>query len=86
MAVTGVEFTLLEVLLRSAGQLVTREDLFRRVLGRRMEPFDRSIDMHVSNLRRKLGRTVDGVERIQSVRGVGYLYAAPDAPSAAEPH
>jgi two-component system response regulator CpxR len=45
------------------------------VLHRSLSPFDRSIDMHVSNLRKKLGHQVKGVERIKTVRGVGYIYA-----------
>lgn len=77
---TSVEFDLLERLLRAAGRIVTREELVKDVLGREFSPFDRSIDMHLSNLRKKLGHeihTADGpIERIKSVRGVGYLYAA----------
>jgi two-component system response regulator CpxR len=72
---TAVEFDLLEKLLRAAGQIVTREDLSQAVLGRRASPFDRSIDMHISNLRRKLGHQSGGNERIKTVRGVGYIYA-----------
>ncbi|MDQ1728682.1 MAG: two-component system, OmpR family, response regulator CpxR [Pyrinomonadaceae bacterium] len=72
---TAVEFDLLEKLLRAAGQIVTREDLSQEVLGRRASPFDRSIDMHISNLRRKLGHQSGGTERIKTVRGVGYIYA-----------
>ena len=72
---TTVEFDLLETLLRSAGRVVSREDLVRAVLRREFSPFDRSIDTHVSNLRRKLGPTVDGVERIKGIRGVRYQYA-----------
>ncbi|MDX2198856.1 MAG: response regulator transcription factor [Phycisphaerae bacterium] len=78
---TSVEFSLLEVLVRAAGQLVSREELFKRVLGRRIVPFDRSIDMHISNLRRKLGHRIGDVERIQSVRGEGYLYAIVETPT-----
>jgi two-component system response regulator CpxR len=74
---TVVEFDLLEKLLRSAGQIVTREELVRDVLHRSLSPFDRSIDMHVSHLRKKLGHQVEGVERIKTVRGVGYIYAKP---------
>jgi two-component system response regulator CpxR len=74
---TGTEFALLEALLRSAGHIVSREDLSRNVLGRRFEPFDRSVDMHVSNLRRKLGPSAGNAERIRSIRGTGYIYAAP---------
>ena len=73
---TGVEFKLLEVLLRRAGSIAMREDLSETVLGRRLRPFDRSLDVHVSNLRRKLGHMIGDVERIATVRGVGYAYAA----------
>ncbi len=74
---TGVEYDLLERLLRSAGQIAKREELVKEVLGREPSPFDRSIDMHVSNLRKKLGHQVNGLERIKTIRGVGYIYAAP---------
>ena len=77
LPLTAVEFDLLAVLLQMAGRVVTREILVRDVLGREFSPFDRSIDMHVSNLRRKLGLHPDGTERIKGVRGVGYLYAIP---------
>ena len=73
---TTVEFDLLEVLLRSAGQVVGREKLTQDVLGRDFSPFDRSIDTHVCNLRKKIGLLEDGTERIKGVRGIGYLYAA----------
>lgn len=72
---TAVEFDLLEKLLRSAGRILSREDLSKEVLGRNTSPFDRSIDMHISNLRKKLGHQVGAVERIKTVRGVGYIYA-----------
>ncbi|PYS74880.1 MAG: DNA-binding response regulator [Acidobacteria bacterium] len=75
--VTTVEFDLLEALLRAAGQVVGRERLTRDVLGREFSPFDRSIDTHVCNLRKKIGLLPDGTERIKGVRGIGYLYAAP---------
>jgi two-component system response regulator CpxR len=71
---TAVEFDLLEKLLRAAGRIVTREELSKDVLGRSPSPFDRSIDMHISNLRRKLGHQFGAVERIKTVRGVGYIY------------
>jgi len=74
---TTVEFDLLEVLLRAAGQVVGREKLTRDVLGRDFSPFDRSIDTHVCNLRKKIGLLADGTERIKGVRGIGYLYALP---------
>jgi two-component system response regulator CpxR len=74
---TTVEFDLLAALMRVAGSTVSREDLVRNVLGREFSPFDRSIDTHVCNLRRKLGPLEDGGERIKGVRGAGYLYVSP---------
>jgi len=74
---TGVEYDLLEIFLRCAGQIVRREELVKEVLGRELSPFDRSIDMHVSNLRKKLGHQSNGLERIKTIRGVGYIYGAP---------
>jgi two-component system response regulator CpxR len=61
--------------LRAAGSIITREELSKEVLGRSTSPFDRSVDMHISNLRKKLGHQVGDVERIKTVRGVGYIYA-----------
>lgn len=74
---TTVEFDLLEALLRAAGTVVAREDLAQSALGRELSPFDRSIDQHVSNLRRKLGARPDGLDRIKSVRGTGYMFLLP---------
>lgn len=71
---TAVEFNLLELLLRSAGRVVTREQVAELVLGRNLNSFDRSIDVHVSKLRRKLGNLPSGEERIRSIRSVGYMY------------
>jgi DNA-binding response OmpR family regulator len=76
---TGVEFNLLETLLHAAGRLVAREELSKTVLGRRLQPYDRSIDMHVSNLRKKLGHMCGEYERIKTVRGLGYIYTLPGA-------
>jgi two-component system response regulator CpxR len=73
-----VEFDLLSLFLRSAGVVLQREELARQVLGRDLAPFDRSIDVHVSNLRRKLGPHPDGSERIKAIRGIGYLYVLSD--------
>ena len=74
---TLVEYSILEKLLKSAGSIVKREELVRDVLHRSLSPFDRSMDTHVANLRRKLGHQVNGVERIKTVRGIGYIYAPP---------
>ena len=71
---TTVEFDLLEAFLRNAGSVIPRDELVRTVLNRPFSPFDRSIDTHVSNLRRKLGPGPDGLDRIKSLRGVGYQY------------
>jgi DNA-binding response OmpR family regulator len=81
VALTGVEFNLLESLLREAGRVIEREELSKTVLGRRLMPYDRSIDMHVSNLRKKLGHTSGGHERIKTVRGMGYIYTLPETSS-----
>jgi two-component system response regulator CpxR len=71
---TGLEFSLLDALMRAAGEVVHRDELYRQVLGRRPVAFDRTLDVHVSNLRRKLGLLPGGRERIKTVRGVGYQY------------
>jgi DNA-binding response OmpR family regulator len=77
ITLTTVEFDLLEALMRAAGQVVNREKLTRDILGREFSPFDRSIDTHVCNLRKKIGPLEDGTDRIKGVRGIGYLYALP---------
>jgi len=74
---TSVEFNLLHVLLREAGRVVTREHLVDVVLSRKFSPFDRSIDMHVSKVRKKLGDSDNGSDHIKTVRGVGYIFAHP---------
>ncbi len=81
---TAVEFHLLEVLMRGAGSVVPRAQIAKLVFGRDPEPYDRSIDVHVSSLRKKLGRHSDGAERIKTVRGVGYLYSLPGTKSGGE--
>src|SRR5579871_1826341 len=72
-SLTSVEFALLEMLLKHAGRIVTREELTEAVLGRKLGPFDRVIDVHMSNIRKKLGGSQEG-ERIKSIRGSGYLF------------
>jgi two-component system, OmpR family, response regulator CpxR len=73
VSLTTVEFDVLRALVASAGQVVTREALSEQVLERKFDPFDRSIDMHISKLRRKLDD--DRAERIKTIRGAGYIYA-----------
>ncbi len=71
---TSAEFDLLVVFLGSPGKVLGREELTRAVLGRELRATDRSIDVHVSNLRRKLGPNSDGSERVKNIRSTGYLY------------
>jgi len=71
---TSAEITLLELFMRAAGHVVERDVISEKVLGRRLSPFDRSIDVHVSNLRKKLATTPDARELIKTVRGSGYQY------------
>ena len=70
--VTDVEFALLETLMRSPGKVVSREELAEHVLGRNFNPFDRSLDMHVSRLRRKLDEVSSSGDRVKTIRGTGY--------------
>ena len=74
---TTVEFDLLHTLLSAAGRVVTREDISQRVLGRAFDPFDRSIDVHIGKVRKKIADEYEDDERIKTVRGVGYIYAQP---------
>lgn len=75
---TGAEFEVLQVLLRTAGEVISKEDLCQQALGRSLGRYDRSLDVHISSLRRKLGPHPNGPARIQAVRGRGYLYTRPD--------
>lgn len=75
LVLTSTEFQILGELMKKAGHVVSKEELSERVLGRKLAPFDRSLDMHVSNVRKKLTQT--GVaEVIKTVRGRGYLMMA----------
>lgn len=73
---TVVEYSLLAKFLNAPGRILEKEELVKEVLHRNLSPFDRSIDTHVSNLRKKLGHQVNGVERIKTVRSVGYIYSS----------
>jgi DNA-binding response OmpR family regulator len=77
VTLTGAEFDLLYTFLRSPGKIISREDLTQAALSRPMSPMDRSIDVHVSNLRRKLGSYDGDQERIKAIRGSGYVYLLP---------
>ncbi|GLR75653.1 response regulator [Aliivibrio sifiae] len=71
---TGTEFGLLSQFIQKPGEIISKEDLSLEVLGKRLAPFDRAIDMHVSNLRKKLPPLTEGKPRIKTLRGRGYLF------------
>ena len=73
VALTGAEFTVLELLMRSQGQVISKEHLTERALGRKLTPYDRSIDVHVSNIRKKLTASGASKELIINIRGSGYM-------------
>lgn len=72
LTLTGTEFALLRLLMLNAGKRVTKEDISEKVLGKKLMTFDRSIDMHLSNLRKKI-YAASPKERIKTIRGAGYL-------------
>jgi two-component system response regulator CpxR len=74
VSLTGAEFDILLYIVKGFGRVVSREEIAEVCLGRPIGLFDRSIDNHISNLRRKLGATYRGKERIQNLRGTGYVY------------
>jgi len=79
LALTSTEYSILETLMRSAGQVVTKEELSQAALGKPLQRYDRSLDVHVSNLRRKIGGDPTGESPIITVRGIGYqLLSDPD--------
>ena len=73
LTLTGTEFEILKFLLEVPGEVVSKEQLSERALGRRLLPYDRSIDTHISNLRGKLEKAGNRNDTIQNQRGVGYL-------------
>jgi two-component system, OmpR family, response regulator CpxR len=79
IVLTGVEFNLLTTLVKNAGKVVSRDDLSREVLGRTSSPYDRSIDVHVSRVRKKLCVEPGMDDMIKTLRGVGYVYTLPPA-------
>ncbi|MBF0517623.1 MAG: response regulator transcription factor [Nitrospirae bacterium] len=76
LELTSVEFAILEVLMQRAGQVVSRDELVKQAMGRNLLAYDRSLDVHVSSLRKKLGPRADDSDRIKTVRSIGYLYSA----------
>lgn len=73
LELTGTEFALLQMLMRNPGQILSRELLSLEILGKRLTPYDRAIDMHISNLRKKLPERNDNLPWFKTLRGRGYL-------------
>jgi len=71
---TSTEFSILQTLLQHCGEVVNKRELYVTALGREPVAHDRSVDMHVSNLRRKIGPDEHGKNRIETIRGIGYQY------------
>ncbi|WP_298443022.1 response regulator [uncultured Ferrimonas sp.] len=71
---TSTEFSLLHTLIKYSGEIASKEMLSIEVLNKRLMPFDRSLDMHLSNLRKKLPERADGLARVKTVRGKGYIW------------
>lgn len=76
LELTNAEFNILEILIKAPGQAFSKEELTEHALGRKYTAFDRSIDVHISNLRNKLGHNAKGELIIKTVRGFGYLFNA----------
>lgn len=76
IGLTGAEFLVLEILVQQAGSVVEKNDIAKHALDRPITFFDRSVDVHVGNLRKKLGPLASGQQRIKTVRGRGYLYVS----------
>lgn len=76
MELTNAEFNILEMLIKSPGQAFSKEELTEYALGRKYTAYDRSIDVHISNLRNKLGEDVVGEPMVKTVRGFGYMFNA----------
>ncbi len=72
LILTATEYQILELLMRHAGDVVSKEDLSQLALGKRLQLYDRSLDMHISNIRRKIAQ-YDESEKIQTLRGLGYV-------------
>ncbi|MDP1603200.1 MAG: response regulator transcription factor [Legionella sp.] len=76
MELTNAEFNILEMLIKSPGQAFSKEELTEYALGRKYTAYDRSIDVHISNLRNKLGDNQEGEPLVKTVRGFGYMFNA----------
>ena len=72
LTMTTTEFSILEILMKHAGNIVSKQQLSEHALGRELSPYDRSLDMHISNLRKKLASDTDNEDLIKTIRGAGY--------------
>jgi len=77
VSLTNAEFGSLKLLLIARGEVISREELSQKALHKELTPYDRSVDVHISNIRSKLGPLEDGEQRIVSIRGAGYVYTCP---------
>ena len=75
VSLTSTEFTILETLMKNAGSVVNKNQLSEIALGRKLAHYDRSLDVHISNVRKKLGFLNENNNRIRTIRNVGYLYS-----------
>ena len=76
LELTNAEFNILEMMIKSPGQAFSKEELTEYALGRKYTAYDRSIDVHISNLRNKLGDNPEGEPLVRTVRGFGYMLNA----------
>lgn len=74
LILTGTEFGLLNYMIQHSGEVLSKDCLSEKVLGKKLMPFDRSLDMHLSNLRKKLPERTDGRPRVKTLRGKGYIW------------
>jgi len=79
LELTVTEYNILNTLVSHLGKVVEKNQLAEEAMSRPLTLFDRSLDMHLSNLRKKLGLHEDGKTRIKTIRGVGYMYVTADA-------
>lgn len=75
---TGTEFSVLEILVRRAGQVISKDEMTEQALNRKLTPYDRSIDVHVSNIRKKIAQAGSTRDLIINVRGAGYMLTLQD--------
>ncbi len=79
VTLTGTEFSVLEILVRRAGQVISKDEMTEQALNRKLTPYDRSIDVHVSNIRKKIAQAGCQRELIINVRGAGYMLTLADS-------